>query len=158
MDCKIIETWLLKDYLDGELGPAKLQALESHLKTCRACSDFLQEAKTTIVRPFEDTKQHMPQQEYLWNRIKAKIEEEPKQYPKMTLERIIRSFRAPKPIFALSTCAALILAVFVLTQARALYQKTYNRQLAATALTEQLEYFASDEITSFGTDAENYFL
>lgn len=147
MDCKIIKTWILTDYLDGEIDPAKRRALESHLKNCRACANLLEEAKTTVVKPFENTKHPRLEQEYLWSRIKAEIEEEPKQ-----------ALWAPKPIFALSTCAALLLAVFVLTQAHTLYQRTYNRQSAAASLEEQLDYFASDETASLGTDMENYFL
>ena len=161
MDCKRIKTWILTDYLDGELDTAKCQALEDHLKNCRACANLLQNAKNTLVKPFENKKHFWTEQEFLWSRIKTKIEKEPKQYPGMIFERIMQSFRAPRPIFTLSTCAALILAVFVLTQARSLrvlYQKTYNRHSAAAAIKEQLDYFTSDETVSFGTDMENYFL
>jgi|GEM_PF-6351094 len=139
MDCKIIRTWILTDY--------QCQELEGHIKNCPACSNFLEEVKN----PKFD-------KEYIWNKIKTKIEEEPQPAFNIFLERILQGLRAPKPIFAFSTCAALLIAVFVLTQGRVLYQKTYNRQSAAMAITEQLEYFASDETTSFATELENYFL
>ena len=142
MDCKTIKELILTDYLDNELDLKKRQDLETHLKNCSACADFAKNAKAEVVEPFNNAKQPIAQ-EYLWHQIKARIEKEPARH--FSLADLAR---APKPIFAFSTCAALLIAFFVLTQTHLFYQKMSCRQLAAASLEDQLNYFASDETAS----------
>ena len=140
MDCRMIRELILTDYLDGELDLGRRKVLESHLQGCRACAEFARKAQAGVVEPFKSAKQQPVAQEYLWHKIKMIIEKEPRHSFSFT-----GLIRAPKPLFAFSTCAALLIAVFVLTQTHIFYQKISYRQSAAASLEDQLNYFAPDE-------------
>jgi len=62
---------LLSDYLDGELGPDALGAVEAHLSACDGCTRFGGEFEATVAA----LRDHLRAGPRLPDRIRARLEE-----------------------------------------------------------------------------------
>jgi anti-sigma factor RsiW len=70
----------LSDYLDGELAPDALGALEAHLSACEGCARFGGEFRATVAA----LRDHVRAGPRLPARIRARLDDllkDPKEYP-----------------------------------------------------------------------------
>lgn len=162
MNCKKIQELLITDYPDNQLTQKERKTVEEHLSACQTCREYESIVRSTVMQPFENAERLQPHQDFIWTKIKEKIRKEEKPVFGF-LGRILPKIYFPKPAFALSTIAALTVALFFVGRMNVTTQtRQENTQLAKAAIEDQITYFAngngSDESISFGTSIEEYFL
>jgi len=162
MNCQRIQELLLTDYADGEASAALQEEIRGHLASCPACRDLEAASRRLTIQPFEQARRaDVPAG--LWAKIKTEIEPqiEPRQERSIEmplLEKIRRLVVTPRPAFAFSTVAVLLVMALAATQ----LHKQNDIRLARLALDDQANYLAArnrqEAPDSFGTDIERYFL
>ena len=162
MNCEQIRDIILTDYLDNQLEESKKIEIDNHLAACKACKEFRDTAKKTVIEPFANTKQAQPPA-FLWEAIKAAVESKSKPRRFNPLEDLLRLLHLPRTIFTLSSALALSLIALVLVKSPNFFIQLQNQQLAKAYLNEQIEYFSSDngnaqegDSVNLSTDIEKY--
>ena len=72
MNCERIRELVLTDYSDGQLSPARMRKVDSHLMHCLACRTLFEKVRRDTVDPFNYS---VPAKadDFIWQRIKTKI-------------------------------------------------------------------------------------
>lgn len=173
--CKKIQELILTDYLDGEMEDKSL--VEQHLASCVACKEFLALARQ-VVEPLENAQKSFLSQEEVWSRIQEEISAEeafePVDEPEFDLwERLISWVSSPRPVFAMSTFAVVIVSILVFSlngpkvelakKLPASQQELSQTKAIAILADSQEEYLAylfneDEEAEGYGTSMETYFL
>ena len=157
-DCKMIQEFILTNYVDGEADAQTKKNIDAHLSTCADCRHFAEQIKDELITPFQDAvKESVP--ESVWLSIQQKIENESEKKEGSFLEKLKESFTLPKLVPAL---VSFVLLLFIGSTV------FYRQQIKAMKETEQGEYLAyvyesvgdsqETEGNSPETPIEEYFL
>ena len=141
MNCQKIQDLILTDYTDNEAPEAVRRQVAEHLAACSACREFEAAVRAKAVRPIQEA-EHAEAPARLWSRVTSEIfAQQLKPAPAGLFEKIKNLVGAPKPAFALSTVAVLL--VFGIVLARPYFTGRAERQgLAELAIEDQIDYFA----------------
>jgi len=164
MKCRDIQDMILTDYLDGQIDPKKKGIVESHLKECAACREFLVTATEAVIKPFDHSESRVPP-ESIWQGIQDVIHREQEVEVSNpfydVLERMKVLLTMPRTMRAMATVAVVLLITVTLFKGI-----NYRQQQIARASQEEMEYLSYLSGTSemldgnggYDTDIEAYFL
>jgi anti-sigma factor RsiW len=163
MNCEEIKKLILTDYSDSQLEQTLLREIKEHLDACNKCKEFAQSVRHSVIEPFRNIERFSPP-EYVWHRIKSKIERQPKSVFVGFFENLRLSFQMPRPALAMVTITIVIIIVLVITKLPISTQDVVNIYLEEqvdfiSELAENGEdfYFVTEDI-NLGTNIEKYLL
>ncbi len=142
MNCQKIQDLILTDYTDNEAPEAVRRQVEEHLAACSACREFEAAVREKAVRPLQEAgRAEAPAR--LWSRVTSEIfAQQLKPAPAGLFERIRDLARAPRPAFAFSTVAALVIFGILVARLPYFTGSAERQQLAELAIEDQIDYFA----------------
>jgi len=159
MGCKDIQELLKSDYLDGELGPARKQAVREHLLKCPACRQL--EGRLKAQRELlQSAKKELPP-ERVWQNIRRAIAAEragEESKIRSILEHLRESLLMPRPVFALAAALTAIICVVVLAGAIMRTQPFYTSNDEGVLAVYMLNGESGNLSNDLGTTIEEYFL
>lgn len=177
MNCKKAQELILTDYLDEEINKEQVDA---HIASCKECREFLAVVKKITVEPLEQATKDNLSRDVIWTRIQDEIKTKESDAQGYNwdlgfLSRLKDIIFAPKPVFAMGTCAALIMMVLALNFNARQSQLPSNAQSSnpvivaekiTDAQTKEIDqdiyltyYFdQSESAQNYGTSLEEYFL
>ena len=159
MGCKNIQELLKSDYLDGELGPARKQAVREHLLKCPACRQL--EGRLKAQRELIMSAKKSSPPERVWQNIRRAITTErvgEESKIRSVLERLRERLLMPRPVFAVATALTAIICVVVLAGAIIRTQLFYASNGEDIISVYTLNGETSELPSNLGTDIEEYFL
>jgi len=161
MNCRKIQDLILTDFTDNEASDDVRRLVEGHLAACSACRAFQAEVRQNAVRPLQEA-ERVEAPARLWSRVTSEIfAQQLKPAPAGVLEKLKNLVAAPRPAFAFSTVAALVIFGILAARLPYLSGRAERQQLAEAAIEEQIDYFANGnggEVTdTFKTDVEEFF-
>ena len=161
MNCKKVKD-LLVEYIDGELEQKVREDVSRHIETCRACREFAESLKKVAIEPIAGS-ERAKAPEWLWHRIKDKIEGESAPLPRFSLERLFPPIKIRRPVFAMATALAVVIAIAVAAGVSIRSRSQMNTYLSEQA--EFLSYLSGEngsrtelDAGNLGTAIEDYFL
>ncbi|MGE5280405.1 MAG: anti-sigma factor family protein [Deltaproteobacteria bacterium] len=142
MNCRNIQDLILTDFMDEETSEDVRRRIKEHLERCDACRAFEAAVRATAVRPLEAAgRAEVPAR--LWPRITSRIYADGlRPAAAGPLERIKNFFFRPRPVFVLSSVAALALFAVLAVRLPYLTGRVERQRLAERALEEEVDYFA----------------
>ena len=146
MNCSKVRELLLTDYRDGEVDKKVSSEIESHLKTCSECLEF-KCALETIADPFKSAQAVKPP-EYLWEKIKSKIETQKPEWDKVAgpigsaIERFLVFLRSARYVHVpVAAAFGIIAAVRV--------RSFVDEAIINSYLSEQMQFMESIDVSDF---------
>ena len=116
MKCKDVQNCLLSEYIDGEIGFSKKQAIDFHLSNCRKCSLVKKEADGVTERLFKSKKIYTPSSD-LWANVYSGIKKttiKDRRNIFLNFLNFIADFLFPNPVISCVN-ACLCVTVFFVT-------------------------------------------
>ena len=154
MKCDKIQELILTDYIDGQLDSSAKQDIETHLRECSKCREFLLAAEKTTIPFNELDKVRAP--EHIWQAIKSAIEQKRQPFVSNVVVDFVRNIKSfiilPKPRLAIISALVMIVLATVIA-GQNLSNKT---MIIDDYLSEQVLFLESLNQGAINGDSEDY--
>lgn len=160
MNEKEIKELILTVYLDAESSPDELKRIEEVLEKYPQYQEFADEARRTVMNPFEGSSRREPSPE-IWERIKSKITPEPAPQYRVTFQDSIWA-KFGRVVFSAKAIVVVICLLFASAVLSRYNQYTKLQQEASETyveyVLEEMNFEAEDNALAYAETIEEYFL